>query len=321
MNKRCEADQFWTPRSPTFVFGRVTTMALLVLSASGCATSRVPAFAEFAEAGTTYADATNAVLDVAAAAAVDADSAVLGAARDQLARARSGLSGDVLAAQREEDELMLTARLNEHNALLRKHVRLLQDLQAHVQNLREYFSTLSALAEAETAPALGKAARDSGRALGEVSSRVRDARIGPAEVNDLVRPIAAIAVARFQRETLDRELEARSGFIAAEIELQRAALDAIATELSADRQVVARATERSVIVEPFRNPSRALPKSWAKARREFLLGPTAEESVRAASQAADEFKTSFTALVEGRLDDGGLSGLAQSVRRVAELVK
>lgn len=301
--------------------GRVALTAFLAVGLSGCAASRAPAFAEFAEAGVAYADATTTVLDDAATAAVDADSAVLGAARDELSRAREGLKGDALAARREADRLALTARLNEHNALLRKHVGLLDDLRTHASGLREYFSMLAELADAETAPALGEAAREASDALGEVSSRIRDARIGPVEVNDLVRPVAAIAVARYQRETLDAELQARSSFIASELELQRAALDAIAEELGADRQIVARSTERSVIVEPFRNTARALPRSWANARREFLLGPTVEDSVRAAANAADELKASFTALVEGRLDDGDLSGAVQSVRRVAELIK
>jgi signal transduction histidine kinase len=262
-------------------FSARSLLVAAVVCLTACTTARVDQFGRFAESGVAYAGAIDALTLEAAGASIDADSAAL-------ARARDALSGS------ERQEAIL-----EHNDLLKERVAVLRDLQRHAGLLRNYFLALAALAQSDAPDAIAAEAEALALSIGALGARIRTETIGGEEIGSLSGSVAAITVARFQRQALERELRLRAAFLERELDLQRAAMEAIAEELRVDLAAILGQQELLEVIEPYRSSGK-LPATWAKRRREALLATTAAESAAAAASAASALKWSFQALVENR---------------------
>lgn len=286
-----------TPR-----LGPALLLAATVLPA--CAsTARVGQFHAFAEAGVAYVDAADAFLDEAGDAAVDADSRLLMVARERL-----------------PDSANRTRSLLDSNSLLRERLNLLSDLRRHGQLLRAYFLALAALAESDRPAEIGEATREIVDALGRLDERIRAARVGGARVGEFAAGVTELAVATFRRAALDRELEAHADLIARELDLQEAAMRAVAGQLHADLAIVLAGLETTEVVRPFAG-TRQLPRRWPDSRREILRAGQAIESADAAADAAARLRRAFVALAEDRLGTADLQPLVADVDRIVDLIE
>ncbi|MHC4990444.1 MAG: hypothetical protein ACYTGC_05635 [Planctomycetota bacterium] len=285
---------------------RVVGHAIALVAAvnlAACTSARIDQFERFAEAGVAYSGAIDALTLEAANAAIDADSAVL-------ARARDALDGEER-----------TRTVLEHNDLLKQRVALLRDLQRHADLLRNYFLVLGAMAGSDAPEGLGAAAEQVVTSMQLVSGRIRDARVGDAPISDFAGSVVRITVARFQRAVLEHELKMRSMMLERELDLQHAALQAIAAEMSADLEAVLGQQELVEVIDPYRSASGSLPRTWTRRRREILTATAAVESASAAAEAAASLKHSFVALAENRYSLSDFRALMADVDEILTLLE
>jgi hypothetical protein len=269
---------------------------LIVLLLSSCA-ARTNQFARFSQAGVAYSKAVTVLLDEAGEAAIDADSMVL-------AKTRSALSRE------ERQEAIL-----EHNRLLRERLALLGDLKRHARLLRDYFEALGALAESD-APSLSAATEGLAQAVQQLHPRIEKARVGSVLISSFVGPVTQIAVAHFKARALEAELKQRAPVIERELDLQQAALTAIAEQLHTDLQALRQQRESNEVVLPYLGEE-SLPSRWGQRRREILQAELPAASAEAAAQAVRQLKGSFVSLCEGRGSEAGLSQLIADLHGIA----
>ncbi len=142
------------------VFSALILAGLLQIM-SGCAAARLTQFHNFAQAGTAYTKASQAVLDEAGTAAIEADSLI----------AQKGRDGLRTPEERRQ-------YINENNQELRKRLALLGDIGRHGRLLQSYFETLAALADPKAPATLGTAAQGVFDSIGGLSPAIKNASLG-----------------------------------------------------------------------------------------------------------------------------------------------
>lgn len=276
------------------------TAALLLLAA--CGAGRLNQFRAFSRAGVEYAKASRALTEQAGVAAIDTDSMTLERGRPALTR--------------EEREKLIVERTQ----LLRERLELLARLSRHAELLQEYFEVLAEMAESKAPQNLDAAAQGVFNSLGKISSEIRNFRLVGQPLPGLAGAAANLGAARFRSTALNNEINRRKNAIAAELDLQSAALAALRSLLTADLQGQLNMRESRDVVMPFVAEGE-LPKDWAKARREVLLARQALAGLEAAERAARRMRAAFEALIEQRLEGAQISQLIQDAQAVAELVQ
>lgn len=277
-------------------------VSLVVLTLSSCATARTNHFRQFSQAGVAYSNAMNALLEEAGGAAIDTDSMVLGKTRRSLSR----------------DDRRET--IIEHNRLLRERLALLGDLKRHARLLRSYFEALGALADSDAPSGIGTATEGVVNALGELHPKIESARVGELPISSLVGSVTKIAVAHFKVAALEDELKSRGPTIERELDLQQAALTAIAEELRTDLQSQIQQYESSEVVAPYVRDG-PLPGVWAQRRREALSAQLSLASVDSAADAARQLKVAFVALSEGRFQLVDVPALVDDISEIITLIE
>jgi len=270
---------------------------------SGCATTRLTQFHNFAQAGTAYVKASQVVLDEAGNAAIEADSLIAQKGRDGLRTADE--RREFIVAENQE---------------LRKRLLLLREIGRHGRLLQSYFETLAALAD-PTAPAtLGTAAQGVFDSIGRLSPAIKNASLGGVRIQDHIPQATNFVVQVFKVKTLENELKARSKAIEREIALQEAAFTVISSTLETDLTAKLQVEETEDVIEPFA-AAKDLPKSWGPRREEILRARVAASSARAAQDATAKLRESFVALVENRLSEPNIAGIITAINSMLDLTE
>jgi hypothetical protein len=280
-------------------FGILLLGALLF---SSCATARLNYFKQFSHAGIAYSDAVGVLLDKAGTAAIDTDSMVLTKARPQLSL--------------EEKK----AAIVEQNRLLRERLDLLGGVKRHARLLRSYFEALGTLAESDAPSGIGTAAEGVVRAMGRLHPKIENAKVGATPVSNFIGSVTNIAVAHFKVAALESELKMRAATIERELDLQQAALSAIAEELRTDLTAQLQQQESKEVVLPYVKDD-PLPDDWAKRRREALRAHVSLASADAAADAAGKLKITFVALSEGRYEFVDVPALIDDINEIIALME
>ena len=268
---------------------------------SGCATTRLTQFHNFAQAGTAYVKASQVVLDEAGNAAIEADSLIAQKGRDGLRTADE--RREFIVAENQE---------------LRKRLLLLREIGRHGRLLQSYFETLAALAD-PTAPAtLGTAAQGVFDSIGRLSPAIKNASLGGVRIQDHIPQATNFVVQVFKVKALESELKARSKAVEREIALQEAAFSVISSTLETDLTAKLQVEETEDVIEPFA-AAKDLPKRWATSREEILRARVAASSARAAQDATAKLRESFIALVENRLSEPSISGIIAAINSMLDL--
>lgn len=294
---------------------------IIALSLSACTTARINHFKQFAQAGSSYVEVAQAVTEEAAGTAIDADSIVTEKARTMLASAREGMTGDALKKQIAEDAKVLAGRIKTHNALLRERLDILRDIHKQMLLLRNYFIALGALAESNEPSGIGEAAKGTVEALGQISKRIKTAKIGELPVASFVQPVTTIVVSQIQRAALERELKERAVTISNELDLQKAALEAIAVDMRDNLRLVQEEEERTTVLIPYSSAGSQLPGNWAARRKEILRKAITFKSVEAAASGAEKLKISFIALAENRFDLNDAEALFRDINQILDVIE
>ena len=270
----------------------------LVLT-TGCASQRVGQFRSFAAVGDAYVDALGPLLDEAGEAAIDNDSLIL------------------LSTRASTDAAERARTLQSHNEALSRRIGLLGAIRRHALLLQGYFAALAALADADADTRISAALDSSLDRLATIRGTLRSA----PEISVLAKPVTRIAVGNFKKRALDQELRARAQVIAEDIDLQRAALQAISETLRADLEQMTNLRERKQVVEPFVGTGSVSESEWATARRRALTQRAAARSAEAAAAAADALKQSYVALAENRLDAVQLDTVLNHINQILDLLE
>ena len=276
-------------------------LAGLLQITSGCATARLTQFHNFAQAGTAYVKASQAVLDEAGNAAIEADSLI----------AQKGRDGLRTADERRE---FIVGEDQE----LRKRLLLLREIGRHGRLLQSYFETLAALADPKAPATLGTAAQGVFDSIGRLSPAIKNASLGGVRIQDHIPQATNFVVQVFKVKALENELKVRSKAIEREIALQEAAFSVISSTLETDLTVKLQVEETEDVIEPFA-AAKDLPKSWAASREEILRARVAASSARAAQDATAKLRESFVALVENRLSEPSIAGIIAAINSMLDL--
>ena len=270
---------------------------------SGCASAKINQFSRFAELGSAYSEAVTGLTKEAGNVAIDADSAALIKARELLTPTERGKT------------------IIDHNKLLRERIGLLRDVRRHTQLLRSYFQALAALAKSDEPSGIGAASEDVVKSLGKMSDRIKNAKVGALPVSEFIGPVVKITVAQFQSAALEKELRVRASIIERELDLQQAALQAMAEQMRTDLEVLQAREEALDVVDPFRATKDSLPSDWTKRRKELLNTHVSLDSVDAGVELARNLKLSFLALVENRLDSSDVEMLFGDINEILTLIE
>ncbi len=277
-------------------------LAVLCLIVSSCTAVRTNQFKQFGQAGVAYSDAVTEMLDASGSAAIDVDSMVLVKTRQPLSTT-------------ERSEAIL-----EHNKLLRDRLAVLGDLRRHARLMRSYFEVLGTLAESQGPSQIGTAAEGVVQALGNLHPSIQNAMVGSFPVADFVGSVTQIVVANFKAAALENELKKHGQTIERELDLQHAALSALAREMRVDLQAQIQQQESNDVVMPFVKDG-PLPGEWSNERKEILKSQISLASVDAAADAASKLKIAFVALAEGRFQLVDVPTLLSEVSEVVSLVE
>ena len=273
-----------------------------VLGLSSCTTARVNHFKQFSQAGIAYSNAVSVLIDDAGNAAIAADSMVLVKTRPHLSK-----------------EERQTAIIDQ-NKLLRERLSLLGDLKRHARLLRSYFEALGALAESNAPSGIGSAAEGVVEQLRKLHPAIETARIGDSPISSFVGNVTRIAVAHFKVAALEKELHDRASVIERELDLQQAALSAIAKQLRTDLQSQIQQEESNEVVLPYQSDE-PLPSGWAERRTEALKAHLSLASANAAADAARELKVAFVSLSEGRFQFVDVPKLIDGINEIVSLIE
>jgi hypothetical protein len=286
---------------------RSTEICLILLALgfllSGCASARMNQFARFAELGSAYSEAVTGLTREAGNVAIDADSVALMKAREPL-------------TPKERGETII-----KHNKLLRERIEILRDLRRHTQLLQSYFWALAALAKSDEPSGIGAASEEVVKSLGKMSDRIKNAKVSALPVSEFIGPVVKITVAQFQSAALEKELKIRGPIIERELDLQQAALQAIAGQMRTDLEVLQAREEALEVVDPFRANKDSLPSDWTKRRKELLNTNVSLDSVDAGVALARNLKLSFLALVENRLDLSDVEMMFGDINEILTLIE
>lgn len=270
---------------------------------SGCATARLTQFHNFAQAGTAYTKASQAVLDEAGTAAIEADSLLAQKGRDGL---------------RTPDERRQFIIGN--NQELRKRLALLGDIGRHGRLLQSYFETLASLADPKAPPTVGTAAQGVFDSIGALSPTIKNASFGGVKIGDHIPEATNFVVQAFKVKALENELKARSKDIEREIALQEAAFTVITSTLETDLTVQLQLEETNEVIEPFA-ADKDLPKGWPARREEILRARVAAASSKSAQEAAAKLRESFVALVENRLSEPSIGNIITAINSMLNAIE
>lgn len=277
-------------------------VALLVALGASCARARINQFQGLSQAGTAYAKAVGALLDQAGATAIDTDTLLLVKDRD--------------AFPVQERGPQILAR----NKLMKERLAILGDLKRHAQLLQSYFEAVGALAGSNAPSGIGGAAEGVVKSLGALHPSIQGATVGKLAVSSFVGSVAQIVVAHFQAAALEQELKKNAQAIERELDLQEAALKAVAETLRTDLQVQLNQRETEDVALPFASAD-PLPAAWPQRRKDTLQAGLSPGSAAAAADAAGKLKLSFIALAEGRAQAVDVPAMVSDINNILTLIE
>jgi hypothetical protein len=280
----------------------VLVLMSLSLMASSCAAVRINQFKQFSQAGTSYSNAVVDLLDASASPAIDTDSMELVKDRESF------------TTEKRKNAIL------DHNKALRERLLILGDLKRHARLLSSYFEVLGTLAESNAPSEVGSASEGVVQALGKLHPSIQNAEIGHASVASFVGGVTQIVVGHFKAAALESELKKRAPTIERELDLQQAALSALAEQMRVDLQAQLNQQESNDIVLPFVTDG-PLPGSWSGERKQILQSQLSLASVNAAADAARKLKIAFVALAEGRFQLVDVPTLLGQISEVVSLIE
>lgn len=255
----------------------VIIVAVLAIFASGCRSTQE--YERLAKAGSAYSTAVDELLEARGNIRIDNTSEEL----LHLDRQRPPVSS--------EDYRELS--INDQNQLV-----ILERIQTHNQLLSRYFFLLGQVGNS-------KAPEDAQAAIGDIVTNlgIVSKQLQPlVENQEAVGSVTRLVVSGKIRGILRDELEKRKDTIQAELILQHELLDLLADQIEDNLKNIQKRREERLVIKPLIDDKPVTEQdAWVANRREVLTMETTVKELRAASDAADEFRGVFEDFVSGKL--------------------
>jgi hypothetical protein len=276
--------------------------ALLFAGLAACGTPPPAQFESVAQSGAKFAGSVPPLLDTALNEAIAANSATL-----------------IMEHASASEDARRTALL-EANSAYRERGKIFADVSTHARLLKAYFVAMAALADTSGDSAIGSAAESLVNEMGALSATISNFEIGGRSVASITGSVAPLVVAEFRSEALERELRANGDAVVSAIELQRAFLQAVASDLEAQLDAEEQDQEFKSVIEPYLadNP---LPSDWAQLRATALQQSPSVATLSTAASTAESLKISFIAMAEGNTSGGLIAQLQNDANDLAALVQ
>jgi hypothetical protein len=281
---------------------RASAAVLLIAGLAACATPSPAEFQPVASSGVTFAESVPPLLNTALSEAIAANSATL-----------------IREHATATEDARKTALL-EANEAYRERAKIFADVSNHAALLKSYFVALEALASTSGDSTIGSEAEGLVNAMGALSPRIASFEIGGRSVASIAGSVAPLVVADLRGEALERELRENGDAVVRAIELQRAFLQAVGSDLSAQLQAQLQEQEFASVIEPYLSDV-PLPSDWQQLRATALQQTPSTAAFAAAASAAESLKISFIAAAEGAAPGGEFAQLEQDVASLAALVQ
>lgn len=268
----------------------VAIAAVIATLASGCRST--DEYKKLADAGNKYTHAVNELLTAAGNIKLEATS-------EQILR------DDIDSNQSARD-------YNERSDLDKERLKILNDLRSHNLLLRDYFSKLYELANAD-APDEAKAEIEGiANNLNTMGQKLRGSNL--INKPSVFSPIASLVVTSQIRGALREELEKRSPAIMLQLTLQQEMLDELGSSIEHDMNTIKSAQEQRLIVRPLTHTDPISNENeWIQTRRTILTMDRKIAELKAANAALGEFKEVFQAFVEGKLSIQRLNSVLKDI--------
>jgi hypothetical protein len=279
-------------------------MAAMFLSAglAACASPPPAEFQSVAQSGVKFSESVPPLLGTALSDAIAANSSTL-----------------IMARAEASEDARRTALL-EANSAYRERAKIFADVGNHALLLKSYFVALAALVNMGSDSAIGGEAESLVNAMGALSPGIESFQVGGRPISSVAGSVAPLIVADFQGEALEEELRKNGDSVVRAIELQRAFLQAVASDLGSQLQAQEQQQEFESVIEPYLS-SGPLPSDWATIRAAALEQSPALQPFAAAASAAESLKISFIAAAEGGASKTLFAQLQSDVDRLAALVQ
>ena len=286
---------------PAAGFAPVAFVFLLALL-GGCAGQTIDRTAAFADAAIAFEKQLPPISDAAFGVMVEADSLVLVEAREPLTR-----------AERREEIRVANEDLRDIHASLRSFDRMAAELQG-------FFVELKSLATQDDSATIGEAVNTTVGQIDRLAMRLAGTGLIPEKGGDTVKSITnagtAFVVRNVQSVGLRKILDAHGKAINSALLAQEGFLAALGDWMNEDGDLLLKARERKVVIDPFVS-SGSLPADWAQRRRAPLTARTNMDGVVEAQLAARKVRAAFQALGENRLDPAHIQGIVDDLGRLA----
>ena len=287
-------------------------VVLLALMLGACALNepRVNQFADFADAGTTYTSSVTSLLDASLLSAIEADNAVLMRTREF-----------------NQDQELLELALNEHEKATRDREEVLDKIRLQTRLLDDYFAALGLLAsradDSATAKAMSgltEATEKLAGELGTLSDTIAEAKIRDKPVSDFLGSVSSLVIDSYQRQALDRILEATAEPVRRSLNVHHAALKAIREQMEDERQLIAEWNRTKLINRPYLG-GKTLPANWGANRRASLMDKGDIRKVDQAVAASKKLEKAFEKLLSTDADGLPFKLLIQDLKGLAAAAK
>jgi hypothetical protein len=277
-------------------------VALVIANLSACGTPPPAQFEAVAQSGEKFAASVPPLLDTALKQAISANSATL-----------------IMEHATASEDARRTALL-EANSAYRERQKIFADVGTHARLLKAYFVAMAALADTSGDSAIGSAAQSLVNEMGALSPTIRNFEIGGRSVASITGSLAPVVVADFQSAALEEELRKNGDAVVSAIELQRAFLQAVASDLEDQLQAGQQDQEFQSVIEPYL-ASGPLPSDWAQLRAAALQQSPSVATLTTAASTAENLKISFIAMAEGNTSGGLFAQLQNDANNLAALVQ
>lgn len=256
-----------------------------VLSTTGCDTGRLAQFGALASTGTAYVTSFHAFTQSAGDAFLAADSASMIAARNvagpQLVAANSATYAKSLLAE---------------DTQMRRYLATLQTLDRQATLLGQYFAAITAITSGKASAATLTSVDTCVDALNKLNPEVESASLGGRNVKDFLGPTVPLVVTHFEVRALETSLRRSAPTIQRALDLQEAAVKALAAQQNDSLALTLQSDETSRVIAPYTSNA-PLPASWASDRAAFLKDSASLDSSHGLTDTIDELRKSFARLV------------------------
>jgi hypothetical protein len=290
------------------------TVAVVLLTATGCDDARLKDFSDFAAAGSAYVTGFHSLTEAVADAEIAKSNAILLDARERMYNPPKGTE-----AEEKKSQAALGHAAEENTRLLKEYLQNLRKLDAHTHALGAYFKELASYTSEKNSKAITDSTDALAQSIEKLNPDIAKMKFGAFEVG-AAKTAGNLAIAHIRVKTLDHILNRDKKTLDEALALQQQAVAALADDLADSVKAETMAVEADRIYQPYMNRGR-LPATWEKDRERTIRQTVIVGSAEGAREAIEKLRASFVALVENKPAPVDLASILDAIEKMAGYAK